>query len=149
MKLKGPRKPKIKRARGNSSVPVGKTINAKMSLQDGIEKRDKELKSLEDELDLSWLVEGALAYVKLPLIEGTSKSNIPYLEHCRYGNPQYSEGTPAIFSEAVRRNVTLRQGPARIVQHTWIMPGGGKFIISLKHLSKDVSCDDEIKDNLT
>lgn len=143
MKLKGPRTPKIKRARGNSSVPVCNALNAKGTLQAGIEKRDKELKSLEEELDLSWLVEGALAYTKSPLIEGTSKSNIPYLELCRYGDHKYSEGTPVIFSEAIRRNVTLRQGPARIVQHTWIMPGGGKFIIALSKLSKDNPFDDE------
>lgn len=141
MKVK-PRTPKIKKARGNSAVPVGKVLNAKVTLQAGIEKRDKELKSLEDELDLSWLVEGALAYTKLPLIEAMTKDNLKYLEHCRYGNPKYTEGTPAIFCEAIRRNVTLRQGPARIIQHTWILPCGGKFIVPLKNLSKDNPLDE-------
>lgn len=131
-----PRAPKVTKARGNRSIPVGKPIDATSleALEKGIAKRDAKLKSLEDELDLSWLVEGALAYLKYEMLP--TSDDPPQLRRTSF-DAKYHVGTCAIFSEPVRRNVTLRQGPARIVQHTWIMPGGGKFIISLSHLVKD------------
>ncbi len=136
------RQPKILRARGNPQIPVGKAIDArtKASFEAGVEKREEKAASLAEERDLSWMVEGALAYLKEDMVEGPApnKGDVETLQPYYYGDIQYPKGTPVIFSEAKRVQIVhSRRGPMRIVRHIWVTPGGGKFSIPLDKLQKD------------
>lgn len=137
------RQPKILRARGNPQIPVGKAIDArtKDSLEAGIADREEKAASLAEERDLSWLIEGALAYLKCDMDEGKAPTSgdVDILVPNHYGDPRYHKGTPVIFSEAKRVQITHhRRGPMRIVRHIWVTPGGGKFSIPLDQLQKDL-----------
>jgi hypothetical protein len=136
------RQPKVVKARGNPQIPVGKAIDARTqaTLQAGIEAREEKAASLAKERDLSWLVEGALAYLKSDMNEGPApnKGDSETLTVCGWGEPRYVKGTPVIFSEARRVQIVHhRRGPMRIVRHIWVTPGGGKFSIPLDQLQKD------------
>jgi hypothetical protein len=136
------RQPKVVKARGNPQIPVGKAIDARTqaTLEAGIEAREEKAASLAEERDLSWLVEGALAYLKSDMNEGPApnKGDSETLTVCGWGEPRYVKGTPVIFSEARRVQIVHhRRGPMRIVRHIWVTPGGGKFSIPLDQLQKD------------
>ncbi len=136
------RQPKILRARGNPQIPVGKAVDARTqaTLEAGIEAREEKAASLAEERDLSWLTEGALAYLKSDMNEGPApnKGDMETLQVCGWGEPRYVKGTPVIFSEAKRVQIIHpRRGPMRIVRHIWVTPGGGKFSIPLEQLQKD------------
>lgn len=136
------RAPKIKRARGNSAVNVGRPIDArtKPAFEAGVQAREDEAKSLADETDLSWLVEGALAYTKKPmnLAPPATKGDIDRLVEEYYGQPKYPQGTPVIFSGVERKQITNpKLGPMRIIRHVWIAPDGSKFSVALDLLQKD------------
>lgn len=138
------RQPKILRARGNPQIPVGKAVDArtKASFEAGVEAREEKAASLAEERDLSWMTEGALAYLKSDMNEGPApnKGDQETLVVCGWGEPRYTKGTPVIFSEAKRVQIIHpRRGPMRIVRHIWVTPGGGKFSIPLDQLQKD--CD--------
>ncbi len=136
------RQPKIPRARGNPQIPVGKAVDArtKASFEAGVEEREEKATSLAEERDLSWMVEGALAYLKEDMVEGPppNKGDVETLQPYYYGNVRYPKGTPVIFSEAKRVQIVhSTRGPMRIVRHIWVTPGGGKFSIPLDKLQKD------------
>jgi len=138
------RQPKILRARGNPQIPVGKAVDArtKETFEAGVEAREEKAASLAEERDLSWMTEGALAYLKSDMNEGPApnKGDQETLVVCGWGEPRYTKGTPVIFSEAKRVQIIHpRRGPMRIVRHIWVTPGGGKFSIPLDQLQKD--CD--------
>ncbi len=138
------RQPKILRARGNPQIPMGKAVDArtKESFEADVEAREEKAASLAEERDLSWMIEGALAYLKSDMNEGPApnKGDSETLVVCGWGEPRYTKGTPVIFSEAKRVQIIHpRRGPMRIVRHIWVTPGGGKFSIPLDQLQKD--CD--------
>lgn len=138
------RQPKILRARGNPQIPVGKAVDArtKEAFEADVEAREEKAASLAEERDLSWMTEGALAYLKSDMNEGPApnKGDTETLTVCGWGEPRYTKGTPVIFSEAKRVQIIHpRRGPMRIVRHIWVTPGGGKFSIPLEQLQKD--CD--------
>lgn len=136
------RLPKIARARGNSAVPVGKPVDARttQTFEAGVAERQEKAASLAEERDLSWLIEGALAYMKVDMVVGPApnKGDMETLQECNYGEPRYTKGTPVVFSQAKRLTViNHRRGPMRIVRHEWITPGGGKYCIPLDKLQRD------------
>lgn len=136
------RQPKIVKARGNPQIPMAKPLDARTqsALEAGIEAREERAASLAEERDLSWMVEGALAYLKSDMNEGPApnKGDSETLVICGWGEPRYVKGTPVIFSEAKRVQIIHpRRGPMRIVRHIWVTPGGGKFSIPLEQLQKD------------
>ena len=136
------RQPKVLRARGNPQIPVGKAVDArtKESFETGVEAREEKAASLAEERDLSWMVEGALAYLKKDMVPGHSslKGDVESLQPYNYGDVRYPKGTPVIFSEAKRVQIVHpKRGPMRIVRHIWVTPGGGKFSIPLNKLQKD------------
>lgn len=138
------RRPSIKRAKGNPSVPIARPIDARsqQSLQDGIEQRDAQARSLAEENDLSWLVPGALAYVKqdMMLQPATTKGDVDRLvpDQYGYGNGKFKRGSAVVFSDAERKQITHhKRGPMRIIRHVWIGHDGSKFSISLEHLQRD------------
>jgi hypothetical protein len=138
------RQPKVRRARGNPQIPVGKAVDARTreSFEAGVEAREEKAASLAEEKDLSWMVEGALAYLKEDMAPAPApnKGDIETLHPYYYGEAKYAKGTPVIFSEAKRIQIVHpRRGPMRIVRHIWVTPGGGKFSIPLDKLQKD--CD--------
>ena len=137
-----PRAPKIKRAKGNSFVNVGKPVDAraKDAFEAGVDRREDEAKSLAELNDLSWLVPGALAYLKKSMQPQTpqQKGDIERLVEDGYGNGRYAVGTPLIFSDAERKQVTNpKRGPMRIIRHVWIAPDGGKYSVGLEYLQRD------------
>lgn len=137
------RQPKVVKARGNPQIPVGKAIDARTqaTLEAGIEARVEAAKNTRSATRRSsWLVEGALAYLKSDMNEGPApnKGDSETLTICGWGEPRYVKGTPVIFSEAKRVQIIHhRRGPMRIVRHIWVTPEGGKFSIPLDQLQKD------------
>lgn len=136
------RQPKITKARGTHIVPIGKPVNAttKTTFEAGVAEREEKAASLAEERDLSWLTEGALAYIKesMEVRPPPSKGDLEGLSPTTY-MPRYEKGTPVVFVEAKRVQIVHpRRGPMRIVRHVWITPGGGKYTIQLEHLQKDV-----------
>lgn len=142
------RTPKVTRARGHSTVPVGRPVDATTSetFEAGVAAREEKARSLAEERDLSWLSEGALAYMKYDMESGPvepRKDPIGSLVRSHYSK-KFDAGTPVIFSEARRKNVILRRGPARIVQHVWVTPDGNKYVVALTDLRKDQNADETI-----
>ena len=135
--------PRIKKAAGHSTVPVARPIDARTSssLKDGIAHREEKSRSLAEENDLSWLVPGALAYLKkdMVLYPPSQKGDVARLVPDTYNSEyKYRRGSAIVFSDAERKEVTHpRKGPMRIIRHVWVGSDGGKFSVALEYLQRD------------
>ena len=128
---------KRRMARGNPQAPIHKPVRGEDA--DAISARRK---SLEEEVDLDWLQEGALSFAncnmqinRYPAEKVTEKVLVE--SYAGDPEPAVRNGQPLFYHGAYYVNMNTRRGPARVLRHVWCDGLGGKYLVPLKFLTKD------------